>query len=205
MPDLPHFAFDFAVKVLQTLIGMFAGLVLALHRERKAREASAARERAKLEAEHIDVRRSLLSSVVKNITVAKKLKRSVGGRSDPFMLQVAFELSVWEAVNTRYVAIAPLDERILITRFFDQIRRLNGLIDFYRRIRADSEVAGSSENPGPQKLLAGVEERLRNMADDTSLDGVVLITDHGEDVHKRILGIKETRREPSDVATATVV
>jgi hypothetical protein len=33
------------------------------------------------------------------------------------------------------------------------------------------------------------------MADDVGLDGAVIITDHGEDVHRRILGIKETPDE----------
>jgi hypothetical protein len=202
MPDLLPFIFDFTSKSLAALIGVFAAVVLALWKERKMREAAAARERTRLEMEHADVRRTLLSSVVKNTTMTKRLKRSVGGKSDPYLLQIAFELAVWEAVQAHYVSIAPLDERILFTRFFDQVGRVNQLIEFHRHVRAEVEVGGRNADPGPQRLLASLEERLRTVADDTALDGTVLISDHGEDVHRRILGIKPTPRE--EAATATV-
>ncbi len=193
MPDLLPHIFDFTTKALSALVGVFAAVVLALWKERKTREVEAARERTRLEMEHADVRRTLLSSVVKNATMTKRLKRSVGATSDPYLLQIAFELAVWEAVQAHYVNIAPLDERILFARFFDQVRRASQLIEFYRHVRAEVDVGGRDVDPGPRTLLASMEERLRTVADDTALDATVLINDHGEAVHRRILGTQSQR------------
>ena len=84
-----------------------------------------------------DLREVVLSSVVKDTIEATRVKASLASKSDPFLLEIYLELAVWEAAQSQFVRHAPLDDRILLSRFFDQVRRLARLLDFYREIRAE--------------------------------------------------------------------
>jgi hypothetical protein len=198
--DFVREAVDFVRESFSGLVGVFVALVLAFWTERRARAAADARERERLDAELVDVRRSILSSVVRNTLETRKLKRSLANKSDPYLFQIGFEVAVWEAAHTRYVALAPLDERIMFSRFFDQVRRVTRLVEFHRQTLAQVEVGGRGGDEGPKALLDDVAERLRTVADDTRLEGMVIITDHGEAVHKRMLGIREETGEAAPAA-----
>ncbi len=105
---------------------------------------------------------------------------------------MTFESAVWEATRAEFVRIASVDERVLLTRFFDHVRRLSNLIDFFRRVRADLEIKPAALDAGDQKLLDDLRARLVEVANELRIDGLVIVTDLGDAMHKRLLGIKST-------------
>ena len=182
--------FEFLVELSAGLVGVFAGADLALWTDRRARTQRAAREQARLEEELANSRKLVISSVVKNTSETKHLSRQLVGEDDPFLFRVTFESAVWEAARAQFVRIASVDERVLLTRFFDHVRRLNNLIDFHRKVRAELEISPSPIDAGDQKLLEDLRARLLEVANEIRLDGLVIVTDLGDVLHKRLLGIK---------------
>ena len=185
------FLADFFIELSAGLGGVFAGAALALWADRRARAQREAGEEAKLQEDLASARKLVISSVVKNTSETKRLGRLLESDEDPFLFQVTFESAVWEAARTQFVRIATVDERVLLARFFDHVRRLDNLIDFHRRINADLEISSGQVDAGDRKLLEGIRGRLRNVASEIRLDGLVIVTDLGDDLHKRLLGIKK--------------
>jgi hypothetical protein len=183
---------EFLIELSAGLVGVFAGAALALWVDRRARAHRANAEQARLEEELANSRKLVISSVVKNTSETKRLSRLLEGEEDPFLFRVTFESAVWEATRAQFVQIASVDERVLLTRFFDQIRRLSNLIDFHRRVRAELEISSAALDAGDQKLLDDLRTRLREVANDIRIDGLVIVTDLGDAMHKRLLGIKAT-------------
>ena len=181
---------EFLVELSAGLVGVFAGAALALWTDRRARVQRAAREQAKLAEELASSRKLVISSVVKNTSETKHLSRQLSGEDDPFLFRVTFESAVWEATRSQFVRIASVDERVLLTRFFDHVRRLNKLIDFHRRVRAELEISPAAIDAGDRKLLEDLRARLLEVANEIRLDGLVIVTDLGDALHKRLLGIK---------------
>ena len=73
-----------------------------------------------------------------------------------------------------------------------QGRRLTRLIEFHRQVRADLEIRESDPDAGDLGLLHDLQVQLREVANDIRIDGLVIVTDLGDDLHKRLLGIKPT-------------
>ena len=96
------------------------------------------------------------------------------------------ELAVWEAAQSQFVRNAPLDDRILLSRFFDQVRRLARLLDFYRDVRAE---IGHEQNEAALRTCENIAMHVAEIAEDVRLDGVVIVTDHGDATQKRFLGL----------------
>ena len=187
---------EFLIELSAGLVGVFAGAALALWADRRARAHRANAEQARLEEELANSRKLVISSVVKNTSETKRLSRLLEGEEDPFLFRVTFESAVWEATRAQFVQIASVDERVLLTRFFDHVRRLNSLIDFHRRVSADLEISPAAADAGDQKLLDDLRTRLREVANDIRIDGLVIVTDLGDAMHKRLLGIKATDETP---------
>lgn len=181
---------DFFVELSAGLVGVFAGAALALWADRRARGQRAAAEREQLQEELASSRKLVISSVVKNTSETKHLGRLLESEEDPFLFRVTFESAVWEATRAQFVRIASVDERVLLTRFFDHVRRLNNLIDFHRRVRAELEISSALPDAGDRKLLDDLRTRLREVANEIRLDGLVIVSDLGDAMHKRLLGIK---------------
>ena len=179
---------DFAVQAGAGLVGVFAGVVLALFTERLRRRAEDARLAARETAQVADLRRAVLGSVVRNASEAKRVKGALGDTTDDYLFRLNIELSVWESTKQQFMQRAQLDERIAFTRFFDEVGRLHRLVDFVRQARADS-VAGSVAVDRSSPPLQAMESRLTEIAEDVRLAGVILVTDHGEAMHKRLLGV----------------
>lgn len=186
---------DFLVETSAGLVGVFAGGALALWADRRARAQRVATEQAQLEKDLAGSRKLVISSVVKNASEAKRLGQLLGGDEDPFLFRVTFESAVWEAARAQFVRIATVDERVLLTRFFDHVRRLNSLIEFHRRVSAELEISQSSPDAGDRRMLEDLRSRLREVANEIRLDGLVIVTDLGDDMHKRLLGIKPSEEE----------
>jgi hypothetical protein len=183
---------EFLIELSAGLVGVFAGAALALWADRRTRARRANVEQARLEEELANSRKLVISSVVKNTSETKHLGRLLEGEEDPFLFHVTFEIAVWEATRAQFVQIASVEERVLLTRFFDHVRRLSNLIDFHRRVRAELEISPAAKDAGDQKLLDDLRTRLREVANDIRLDGLVIVTDLGDAMHKRLLGIKAT-------------
>ena len=181
---------EFFVELSAGLVGVFAGAALALWTDRRARTHQAAVEQAKLEEELASSRKLVISSVVKNTSETKHLSQQLEGEDDPFLFRVTFESAVWEAARSQFVRIASVDERVLLTRFFDHVRRLNNLIDFHRKVRAELEISQLTLDAGDRKLLEDLRARLLEVANEIRIDGLVIVTDLGDALHKRLLGIK---------------
>lgn len=173
------------------LVGVFAGVLLALWTERRRDERQSAKEKAALEQDLALSRRLVLSSVVKNTSEAKGLGGVLQTDADPYLFEVSFELAVWEATKIQFVRLASLDERVLFSRFFDQVARLMHLVDFHRQLRVQLEIRQSALDAGDRTLLAQSAQRLRVVADEVRIDGLVIVTDMGDTMHKRLLGIQE--------------
>ena len=185
------FATNFAVETIAGLIGVFAGMILALWTERRRETRRETEDKAAQAKVHQQLRSLLLSSVVKSTSEAKRVSTLLSGNDDPYLFQVSFELSDWEATQDQFVRIAPLDERLLLTRFFGQVGRLRRLIEFHRQTRAQLELRNTRADQGDQALLHDTVARLKVVADELRIDGLVVVTDLGEPIHKRLLGMKE--------------
>lgn len=182
---------DFLVPIAVNIIGVFVGVVLALWTNRRTQQFADAKEAKRLSAEFADLREVVLSSVVKGTIEATRVKSALASRTDPYLLEVYFELAVWEAAQSQFVAHAPLDDRILLSRFFDQVRRLAMLLDFYRKTRASKSLESGADPVSANDKLATVNiaTHLVELAEDVRLDGIVIVTDHGDEMQKRCLGL----------------
>lgn len=189
---------NFVLELAAGLVGVFAGAVLALWADRRARARQVAEQEAEIQDDLAKSRKLVISSVVKNTSEAKRLRSVLASNEDPYLFQVAFELAVWEATQAQFVRIASLDERVLLTRFFDQVRRLNKLIEFHRQVRAQLEIGQMGIDAGDRALLDDLVKRLKAVADEIRIDGLVVVTDLGDPLHKRLLGMQE----PTASATA---
>jgi hypothetical protein len=177
---------DFFVPLGVNMVGVFAGVLLALWTDRRRQEFADAREVKRKSADFADLREVVLSSVVKDTMEATRVKASLASKSDPFLLEIYLELAVWEAAQSQFVRHAPLDDRILLSRFFDQVRRLARLLDFYREIRAEH---GPDQGEAAARTCENIAMHLAEVAEDVRLDGVVIVTDHGDASQKRFLGL----------------
>ena len=177
---------DFLVELAVNMVGVFVGVVLALWTDRRRQEFADAREVKRKSAEFADLREVVLSSVVKDTIEATRVKASLASKSDPFLLEIYLELAVWQAAQSQFVRHAPLDDRILLSRFFDQVRRLARLLDFYRDVRAE---IGHEQNEAARRTCENIAMHLAEVAEDVRLDGVVIVTDHGDATQKRFLGL----------------
>jgi hypothetical protein len=182
---------NFLVELTAGLVGVFAGAILALWADRQARARRAADAEAELQEHLAQSRKLVISSVVKNTSEAKRLSAALASNDDPYLFQVGFELAVWEATQAQFVQIASLDERVLLTRFFDQVRRLTKLIDFHRQVRAELEIRQIGLDTGDRALLDDLLSRLRSVADEIRIDGLVVVSDLGDPMHRRLLGMHE--------------
>lgn len=177
---------DFFVPLAVNMVGVFVGVVLALWTDRRRQEFADAREVRRRSAEFADLREVVLSSVVKNTIEATRIRASLASMSDPFMLEIYLELAVWEAAQAQFVRHAPLDDRILLSRFFDQVRRLARLLDFYRDVLAE---IGHEQIEAALRTCENIAMHVAEIAEDVRLDGVVIVTDHGDETQKRFLGL----------------
>ena len=177
---------DFFVPLAVNMVGVFVGVMLALWTDRRRQEVADAREARRLSVEFAGLREVVLSSVVKDTIEATRVKASLASRSDPYMLEIYLELAVWEAAQSQFVRHAPLDDRILLSRFFDQVRRLARLLDFYREIRAEH---GPEQGEAAARTCENIAMHLAEVAEDVRLDGIVIVTDHGDATQKRFLGL----------------
>ncbi len=189
---------DFLLELTAGLIGVFAGAAMALWTDRRARLHEERKEKQRELDDLANSRRLVISSVVKNTSEAKRLSGLIRDEVDPYLFQVTLESAVWEATREQFVRIASVDERVLLTRFFDHVRRISRLIEFHRQVSADIEIRNLELDSGDRQLLDDLRARLQEVANEIRIDGLVVVSDLGDAMHKRLLGIKNTTEEKTD-------
>ena len=181
----------FALDILPEIVGVFVGVWLALitERRREARvEAQLEQERAR---QFTRARHTILGSVVKNTGEAGRLRRRVDERKSSEIIHTNLEVAVWNAVQAQFMdACHDIDERVRFAQFFDGVRGLQAFFEFHRDLQLSIAGAADQDDPELAMILADADQRLRDLSDEQRLSGVLLITDFGEPVHKRLLGLK---------------
>jgi len=79
---------------------------------------------------------------------------------------------------------------VIFAQFFDAVRRLQAFLDFRTNLQVSLlEQRRDKEEFDVQVLTADVDKHLAALAEDLRFCGVLLVTDHGKPVHKRLMGI----------------
>jgi len=182
---------DFIVESLAGMVGVFVGVWLALvmdHRQQAREEAKKEKERTEQFAR---ARHTVLGSVVKNTGEAGRLRVRVDERKPSELIHTGLEVAVWDAVRTQFMeACHDIDERVRFAQFFDGVRNLQAFFDFHRDLQLSIAGAVDEHDPELEAILRSADQRLRDLADDQKFSGMLLITDFGESVHKKLLGLK---------------
>lgn len=182
---------DFLVQMLAGVVGVFVGVWLALVTDRRRQ----AHKRAQRDAERVQqferARHTVLGSVVKNTGEAARLRRRVDQRKPSKLIHTELEVAVWRAVQSQFMeACHDVDERVRFAQFFDGVRNLQAFFDFHRSLQLSIAGAADDSDPELAAILRDADQRLRDLSDDQRLNGVLLITDFGEPIHKQLLGLK---------------
>ena len=182
---------EFVVNTVAGIVGVFVGVWLALitdrHREERL-ELQQDKERAR---QFKRARHTVLGSVVKNTCEASSLRKRIDERQAVELIHTNLEVSVWSAVQSQFMeACHDIDERVRFAQFFDGVRGLQAYFEFHRNLQLSIASAVDNDDPELALILNDADQRLRDLSDEQRLNGVLLITDFGEPVHKRLLGLK---------------
>src|SRR4249919_1264010 len=166
---------DFTVQTLSGVVGVFVGVWLALVFERRKRVQDAAEQEARVMDEFDRVFDSIVSSVIKNTAEAKRLLRLLGTPRCPELLHADLETAVWYASQSQFTQLCRnVDERVIFSQFFDDVRRLSAFVDFRTNLQAQlaTQPRGSSEEE-IASLVSDVDEHLAALAEDLRFCGVL--------------------------------
>ena len=181
----------FALDTLPEIVGVFLGVWLALVTERRRDLRIEARREQERARQFTRARQTILGSVVKNTGEAGRLRRRVDARKSSEIIHTNLEIAVWNAVQAQFMeACHDIDERVRFAQFFDGVRSLQAFFEFHRDLQLSIAGASDQEDPELAAILADADQRLRDLSDEQRLSGLMLVTDFGEPVHKRLLGIK---------------
>jgi hypothetical protein len=180
---------DFFVQALAGITGVFLGVWLALVQERKRAQREKTQREAEHQEEYTRARHTVLGSVVKNTHEAVRLRRRIDQRKAYELIHPRLEVSVWDAVRSQFMqACHSVDERVRFAQFFDGVRNLQAFFEFHRDLLLSKAGAFQDHDPELEEILANADMHLRELAEDQRFNGVLLITDFGEPVHKKLLG-----------------
>ena len=182
---------EFTVNTVAGIVGVFVGVWLALITDRR-REAREERQREdERERQFVRARHTVLGSVVKNTSEASRLRSRIDDRKPSEIIHTDLEVAVWGAVQAQFMeACHDIDERVRFAQFFDGVRGLQAYFEFHRDLQLSIAGAVDEDDPELAIILRDADQRLRDLSDEQRLNGVLLITDFGEPVHKRLLGLK---------------
>ena len=183
---------SFAVQTLSGIVAVFVGIWLALIVERRRRAEDTAEHEARQQAEFDRALDTILGSVVKNTAEAKRILRLLETAKCPRLIQAGLDSSVWYASHAQFTALCRnVDERVIFAQFFDSVRRLQAFVDFRCHLQVSSTMSShDADDPEVHALVDAVDKHLGYLAEDLRFCGVLLITDHGKPVHKRLMGIR---------------
>jgi len=182
---------DFVVQTLAGIVGVFVGVWLALITDRKRREREEAVRETERAQQSERARHTVLGSVAKNTAEAKRLHNRLDKRKPCELVHTGLELAVWEAVQAQFMqACHGVDERVRFAQFFDGVRGLQKYFEFHRNLQLSIAVATDPRDPELAIVQHDADQHLRELADDLRLIGVMLVTDYGDPLHRKLLGLK---------------
>ena len=182
---------DFLVQTLSGVVGVFVGVWLALVVDRKQQARRDAAAEAERQQQSGRARHTVLGSVVKNANEAKRLRLRINHRKPQELLHSKLEASVWDAVRAEFMrACHDIDERVRFAQVFDGVRHLQAFLDFHRQLQISIAAAVDEEDPELAVILRDADQHLRELLEDQRLNGMLLITDFGEPVHRKLMGLK---------------
>lgn len=182
---------DFLVETLAGMVGVFVGVWLALVTERRRQAREEAKREQDRKQQYARARHTVLGSVCKNANEAGRLRTRVDKRKPFELIHTNLEVSVWEAVQVQFMqACHSIDERVRFAQFFDGVRNLQSFFDFHRGLQLSIAGAYDEDDPELAEILRGADQHLRDLIEDQRFNGMLLITDYGETVHKKLMGIK---------------
>ena len=184
-------AWSFIVQTLSGVVAVFVGIWLALVVERRRKSEDTSEREAEQRAEYERVIDSILGSVVKNTAEAKRLLRLIGSAHCPRLLHADLETAVWYASHGHFTSLCRnVDQRVILSQFFDDVRRLSAFVDFRSDLQAQMTTQGRrADDADVFQLAKEVDNHLAALAEDLRFTGVMVITDHGKPVHKRLMGL----------------
>jgi hypothetical protein len=184
---------SFLVQTLSGVIEVFIGVWLALVLDRRRRAEDAQLQDDDQLREFDRAVDTVLGSVVKNTAEAKRILRVLAQQKSPGLIHSGLEASVWYAVQGKFIALCRnVDERVIYSQFFDNVRRLQAFLEFRSSLLVSTTTAKLDHaEPELRTLEVGVDKQLAALAEDLRFCGVLLITDHGKPVHKRLMGIRQ--------------
>jgi hypothetical protein len=188
---------DFLVETLAGIVGVFVGVWLALVTDRRRQAREEAKRDQERQQQYARARHTVLGSVCKNANEASRLRTRVDNRKPYELIHTNLEVSVWEAVQVQFMeACHSIDERVRFAQFFDGVRNLQAFFDFHRNLQLSIAGAYDDDDPELMEILRGADQHLRDLIEDQRFNGMLLITDYGEPVHKRLMGIKLPAGDP---------
>jgi hypothetical protein len=192
MEGFAELAWSFVVQTLSGIVAVFVGIWLALVVERRRKTEDTAEREAELMAEFDRAVDTILGSVVKNTAEAKRILRLVDNRKCPRLIQAGLDTSVWYASHAQFTALCRnVDQRVMFAQFFDAVRRLQAFVDFRCQLEVSTTTARlPADDPELAALEAAVDRQLAALAEDLRFSGMLLVTDHGKPVHRRLMGIR---------------
>jgi hypothetical protein len=194
---------DFLVETLAGIVGVFVGVWLALVTDRRRQAREEAKRDQERQQQYARARHTVLGSVCKNANEASRLRTRVDKRKPFELIHTNLEVSVWEAVQVQFMqACHSIDERVRFAQFFDGVRNLQAFFDFHRGLQLSIAGAYDDDDPELMEILHGADQHLRDLIEDQRFNGVLLITDYGEPVHKKLMGIKLPAGDPLATAGA---
>ena len=182
---------SFAISTLSGVVSVFVGIWLALIVERRRKTEDTAEREAAQMAEYERSLDSILGSVVKNTAEAKRILRLLASANRPLLLHADLQTAVWYASHGNFTSLCRnVDQRVILSQFFDDVRRLAAFLDFRTTLLAQRMTVGRrADDAEVDSLAEEVDKRLAAMAEDLRFTGVMVITDHGKPVHRRLMGI----------------
>ena len=181
---------EFWVQTLAGIVGVFVGVWLALVLDRRRQSREEAQSEEERQQQFARARHTVLGSVIKNANEASRLGARVDNRKPFELIHTRLEVSVWEAVQIQFMqACHDIDERVRFAQFFDGVRNLQAFFDFHRGLQLSIAGAFDDNDPELAEILRGADQHLQDLVEDQRFNGVLLITDFGEPVHKKLMGI----------------
>lgn len=182
---------EFIVNTVAGIVGVFVGVWLALITERHREERRETQRKEERAAQFGRARHTVLGSVVKNTSEATRLRNRIDERKSFEIINTDLEVAVWNAVQSEFMeACHDIDERVRFAQFFDGVRGLQAYFEFHRDLQLSIAGAVDDDDPELAIILKDADQRLRDLSDEQRLNGVLLVTDFGEPVHKRLLGLR---------------
>jgi hypothetical protein len=189
---------EFTVQALAGIVGVFVGVWLALVAESRRRIGDERKREAELAVHFERAMQSMLGSVIKNMAEARRICGMVDRRGACGVIHEGLECSVWDATQDQFIQLCgSVDKRVLFAQFFNAVRHLQAFCEFHRNLQLT--IAGTADSGDSELAMIGrnADAHLKDLTEELSFCGRLLIADYGEPVHRRLLGMKVAPPAPA--------